>query len=94
MAKPYSIDLRERAVGRVVRGGECSCDSAGIECQPIERGEVVATIPGDGECSTWSNGRQSPAEDRGRAPAVAFEADRHCRVHFARVGSRVGRAWS
>jgi hypothetical protein len=27
----------------VLCGGECSSDSAGIECQQIERGEVVAT---------------------------------------------------
>ena len=50
MARPYSLDLRERVVaavrpGRVAGGGRDLQDERG------ERGEVVAAVPGDGSAA-------------------------------------------
>jgi transposase len=45
MARPYSMDLRERALARVQAGESVRVVGAGAEHQPFERGEMVAAVP-------------------------------------------------
>ena len=63
MAKPLSMDLRERAVGQVLQGESVRVVAACLEHQPLERGEVVATVSGDGQCGAGQDGRLSSAKD-------------------------------
>ena len=93
MTKPYSLDLRDRAVcaGGGGRDGPLGCgDVAGGRFEPRE---MVAALSRDGQRGAEKDGRLSAARSDWRTPGVASAADRQ-RVGYdlARAGRRTGRA--
>ena len=87
MTKPYSLDLRDRAVARVVAG---ETDVAGGR---FERREMVAALSRDGQRGAGKDGGPSAARSDWRTPGVASATDRQrAGYDLARAGRRTGRA--
>ena len=58
MGKPYSMDLRERAVGAVLREGLSRHEVGGALWGRAEHGDQLgAAVSGDGERRAWPDGR-------------------------------------
>ena len=67
MARPYSLDLRERVVGSVASGESCRMVAALFRCQRCERCEVVAAGADDRKRGGQADGRQAALSAGGRA---------------------------
>ena len=77
MTRPYSMDLRERAVARVQAGeSERAVSRSGSEHQRVERGEMVAAVQGDGKPCCGEDGRLLAAASGRRACRLSSGADR------------------
>ncbi len=65
MARPFSIDLGERVVSAVVRGG-VSCRGAARRFGPRREhgGSLGVAFSSDGERGTGSDGRSQAPQDR------------------------------
>ncbi len=88
MSRPYSLDLRERVVAAVEKGGISRRQAA---AQFARR--LGSAVPQDRQCCTGQDGRPQAEGDRRRAPHLAFAADRWERLHHPRARRRVRRAW-
>ena len=84
MARPYSTDLRDRAVARVQAGESVRAVAETLSNQPVERCEVVTAVPSDGQFCAWANGRSPAACSGWRAARLAPGEDRRVGLHLAR----------
>ena len=67
MAKPYSMDLRERAMRRVQAGEPVRQVAAALSLAPSTGVKWSLRQRGDGVGEAGQDGRTSAAADRGRA---------------------------
>jgi len=94
MARPYSMDLRERAVA-AVEGGMSRNAAARQFRVAIKHGhQVDGAVSGDRQRGARPDGRLQAAVDPGRARSLAVGADQARRLHVARAGGRARRARS
>lgn len=56
MARPYSLDLRERVVARVAAGESCRAVAKVFKVS-VARGEVAAEVSRDRQCGCQADGR-------------------------------------
>ena len=63
MARPISMDLRERAMERLDRGQTVREVAAALEVGAVERGEVVAAAAQDRQLRSGQARRQASPED-------------------------------
>src|SRR5262245_27636101 len=93
MGKPYSMDLRERVVAAVKRGG-MSCNRAakqfGVGVSTVIN--WVKLLRETGSVAPGKMGTQAE-EDCGRASPLAVAADQGRRFYSARTCGRTRRAW-
>ena len=67
MARPYSMDLRERAVARVQAGESVRLIARALSLSPSSVVKWSQRFPGDGECCGREDGRPSAATSSRRA---------------------------
>ena len=91
MGKPYSMDLRERAVAAVLRDGLSRHESAArFGVAPSTVINWVRRVSGNGERRAWPDGRAKAQGDCWRARYVSVAARPGRRLHLGRTGGRTG----
>jgi len=93
MGRPYSLDLRERVVAAVERGGLSRREAAerfGIGVSSAIR--WVERARKTGSAAPGQNGRAQAEGDRGGAPGLASCTGHGARLHHPRAGGGVRRA--
>src|ERR1700746_3594697 len=94
MARPYSMDLRERVVQAVEQGGlsrRQAADRFGIGIKTAI--DWLRRFREEGRMAGKADGRLPAEEDRWSAPRLAARALPGAGLHPARPGRRAGRAW-
>ena len=84
MTRPYSNDLRERAMARVAAGETIRVGSGGIADQPLVRFKMVGTLRATGSVSA---GRLAATSARALSGAPADWLRPGCRPLLLRCGT-------
>lgn len=75
MTRPYSMDLRDRAISRIL-ASERSVGRLGIEHQRGDSGALVTALPGIGKYGSGQGRRSQAAASGGRVAQLAAGSDK------------------